>query len=255
MPGALAHALFVRPIESFARFWPQVIAKARGQKTQLAVVGAGAAGLELAIAAAHALGSPAGAAGTRVTLVTGGQAPGASFPAATQRRIAKALARLRVDVLEDACVGIESDEIRLASGARLACDLPLLAVGAQAPAWLAASGLALDGQGFMQVNAFQQSTSHAAVFAAGDVASRMDAPHAKSGVYAVRAGPPLLANLLSALNGQPLAPYRPQKRTLYLLSCGSQQAIAVWGGFSVQGAWVWRWKNSIDRRFVATYAT
>ena len=84
-----------------------------------------------------------------------------------------------------------------------------LLVGTQTPAWLASSGLVLDTQGFVRVNAFQQSTSHAAVFAAGDVASREDAPHARSGVYAVRAGPPLLANLLSVLNGQPLILYVP----------------------------------------------
>ena len=253
MPGAREHALFVRPIESFARLWPRVLDRAKRQKIHLAVVGAGAAGLELAMAAAYALRGSGCAAGSRVTLVTGGQAPGAAYPVVTRHRIAKALEHLRVEVLLDACIDMSSGQIGLASGAKLACDLPILAVGAQAPAWLASSGLALDAQGFAQVNAFQQSTSHAAVFAAGDVASRVDAPHAKSGVYAVRAGPPLLANLLSALNSQALAAYQPQGRTLYLLSCGGKQAIAAWGGFSMQGAWVWRWKNRIDRRFVATY--
>ena len=66
-----------------------------------------------------------------------------------------------------------SGHIRLATGAHLVCDLPMLAVGAQAPAWLGSSGLDLDTQGFAQVNAFQQSTSHAVVFAVGDVASRV----------------------------------------------------------------------------------
>ena len=192
------------------------------------------------MAAAHALGGSSCAAGNRVTLVSGGKAPGADFAMATQRRIADALQRLRVEVLLDTCVGMESGEIHLASGARLVSDLPLLAVGAQAPAWLAASALACDATGFVLVNACQQSTSHEAVFAAGDVASCVDAPHARSGVYAVRAGPPLLAKLRAVLNGQPLATYMPQKRSLYLLSCGGRRAIAVWGGFSTEGAWVWR---------------
>ena len=235
MPGASGHALFERPIESFAQLWLRVLDKAKGQKIHFSVVGAGAAGLELAMAAAYALSGPACVAGSRVTLVTGGQVPGAAYPVATQRRITKALDRLQIEVLLDTCTGMGSGHIRLASGAHLACDLPMLAVGAQAPAWLGSSGLDLDTQGFAQVNAFQQSTSHAAVFAVGDVASRVDAPHARSGVYTVRAGPPLLANLLSALNGQPLAAYQPQKRTLHLLLCGGKQAIAAWGGFSVQG--------------------
>ncbi|MDB5845339.1 MAG: hypothetical protein JWP79_2649, partial [Polaromonas sp.] len=254
MPGARAHALFVRPIEAFGQLWPRVAAMARQQKIHLAVVGAGAAGLELAMAAAHALGAPPSAPGSRVTLVSGAQAPGASYPAGVQRRIARALQRLGVEVVQGSCAGMAPGSLLLASGERLACDLPVLAVGAQAPAWLAGSGLGLDGAGFVAVNAFQQSTSHAEVFAVGDVASRVDAPHARSGVYAVRAGPPLLANLRAALQGQPLTTYRPQQRTLNLLSCGSRHAIAVWGGLSVEGAWVWRWKDRIDRRFVAGYA-
>ena len=254
MPGAREHALFVRPIEAFGQLWPRVSAMARQQKIHLAVVGAGAAGLELAMAAAHALGCPSCVPGSRVTLLSGAQAPGANYTASVQRRIARALQRLRIEVLAESCVGLDAGGITLGNGRRLACDVPLLALGAQAPAWLAGSGLALDAGGFVAVNAFQQSTSHPEVFAAGDVASRVDAPHARSGVYAVRAGPPLLNNLRAAWQGQPLQPYPPQKRTLNLLSCGGRHAIAVWGGLSVEGAWVWRWKDRIDRQFVARYA-
>lgn len=254
MPGAREHALFVRPMEAFSQLWPRVADMARQQPLHLAVVGAGAAGLELAMATAYALNGPSYAPGSRVTLVTGGPAPAANYSAGVQRRVVKALQRLRIDVLPDACVGVSAGEIMLASGERLACDAPLLAVGAQAPAWLAGSGLSLDEAGFVAVNSFQQSTSHPNVFAVGDVASRVDAPHARSGVYAVRAGPPLLANLRAAIKGQALTPYLPQKRTLNLLSCGGRYAIGVWGEISFEGAWVWRWKDRIDRQFVATYA-
>lgn len=253
MPGARQHALFVRPIEAFAQLWPRVLAMGQDGPIHLAVVGAGAAGLELAMAAAHALSSPAGPAGSRVTLVAGDQAPAANYPAAVQRRVLKALRRLGITVLPDTCVGVSPGEISLASGARLACDAPLLAIGAQAPGWLAGSGLALDEAGFLAVNPFQQSTSHPQVFAAGDVASRVDAPHPRSGVYAVRTGPPLLANLRAAMLAQPLAPYRPPTRTLNLLACGSRHAIGAWGPFSFEGEWVWRWKDRIDRAFMAKY--
>ncbi len=254
MPGAREHALFVRPIEAFGQLWPRVMAMAQQKKMRLVVVGAGAAGLELAMAAAHALRGAELAPGSRVTLLSGAQVPGASYPAGVQRRIARALQRLRIEVLAESCVGLHAGGMRLGNGQRLACDVPLLALGAQAPAWLSGSGLALDEGGFVAVNAYQQSTSHPAVFAAGDVASRIDKPHARSGVYAVRAGPPLLANLRAASQGKPLKPYRPQARTLNLLSCGGRHAIAVWGDLAVEGAWVWRWKNRIDREFVARYA-
>jgi NADH dehydrogenase FAD-containing subunit len=131
--------------------------------------------------------------------------------------------------------------------------VPILAVGTHAPVWLQGSGLALSDSGHVLVNAFQQSTSHPHVFAAGDVATRADAPHPKSGVYAVRAGPPLTHNLLAAHHGQPLKAWHPPARTLNLLSCGAGHAIASWGPLHAEGRWVWRWKDRIDRAFMAKY--
>jgi pyridine nucleotide-disulfide oxidoreductase family protein len=254
MPGAREHALFVRPIEAFGQLWPQVAEMGQGRAIHLAVVGAGAAGLELAMAAAHALQDPLYPPGSRVTLVTGGPTPAPNYPAGAQLRVQQALQRLRITVLADACVGVGLGEIMLASGSRLACDAPLLAVGSQAPVWLAGSSLSLDIAGFLAVNRFQQSTSHPQVFAAGDVARRVDVPHPRSGMYAARAGASLLANLRAALQAQALQAFPPPKRTLNLLSCGGQHAIAEWGGFSVEGRWVWRWKDRIDRQVVARYS-
>jgi len=253
MPGARKHALFVRPIEAFGQLWPQVMAMAQQQSLHLAVIGAGAAGLELAMAAAWALRAGHADAPHHVTLLTGGPPPAANYPAGVQRRIAAALRRLQITVLPDACAGMEPGQLVLASGARLACDAPLVAVGAMAPPWLAGSALALDDAGFVAVNAFQQSTSHPRVFAAGDVATRVDVAHPRSGVYAVRAGEPLLANLRAAMAGQTLAAWPPPARTLNLLACGDRYAIAAWGGLSFEGRWVWRWKDRIDRRFIARY--
>mgnify|MGYP001441048979 CR=1 FL=1 len=48
----------------------------------------------------------------------------------------------------------------------------------------------------MRVGATLQSLNHPNVFAAGDMIVRDDAPHPRSGVYAVRAGPVLAVNLL-----------------------------------------------------------
>ena len=66
-------------------------------------------------------------------------------------------------------------------------------------------------------------------------------------------GGELARNLERALAGQPLVPYQPQKRTLYLLATGSREAILSWGGLSASGHWVWRWKDWIDRRFMRQY--
>ena len=250
--GAREHALFVRPIEHFAQLWSALLALAQTRVLDVVVVGGGAAGVELAMALQHRLCVVA-ATPARVSLVTGGPAPLASHPAAVQARVKRALKRRQVTVFEDTCTQVRQDCVVLGSGARLACDAPVMAVGTSAPQWLRGSGLALDAQGFVNTSATLQSTSHAEVFAAGDVASRPDVPHPKSGVYAVRAGPPLAFNLRRFIGGGELLPYLPQQRSLNLLACGERFAIASWGPWAVQGRWVWRWKDHIDRAFVQQY--
>jgi len=252
MPGAAQHALMVRPIEVFAHLWPEVVGLARRQPVSVAVIGAGAAGIELLLAMRQRLQTE-GLPGSRFTLLAGGGEVGANYPPGVRRRIQRQLRKQGVTVLPDTCVGVEAGRLHLASGATLACDVPILAIGTHAPPWLRGCGLELSESGHVLVNACQQSTSHPEVFAAGDVCTRADQPHARSGVYAVRAGPPLAANLLAAHRGQPLKPHHPPANTLNLLSCGAGHAIASWGPLHAEGAWAWRWKDRIDRGFMAKY--
>jgi len=159
-----------------------------------------------------------------------------------------------VTLFREACVAVEAGALVLASGARLACDVPVMATGVGAPAWLRGSGLALDERGFVRTGPTLQSASHPEVFAAGDVAVRDDAPHPHSGVYAVRAGPPLALNLRRFIGAGALQPYMPQRRTLNLLSCGERRAIMAWGEWAAEGRWAWWWKDRIDRGFVRRFA-
>jgi selenide,water dikinase len=119
--------------------------------------------------------------------------------------------------------------------------------------WLAASALANDERGFVRVDDHLRSVSHAHVFATGDCATQDGHPHPRSGVYAVRQGPPLAYNLRAAATGMPLRPYRPQPLALALISTGTRHAVAVWGPIAFEGDWVWRWKDRIDRRFMRRY--
>lgn len=248
IPGAREHALFVRPMEQFVRLFDSLLALTQTRALSVVVIGGGAAGVELVLALQHRLGKT-----TRLSLVTGGKPPLASHPVAVQAGAMAALRRARVAVLQERCVEIRAEHVLLANGARLSSDAPIAVWGTSAAPWFSDSGLALDASGFVQTQATLQSTSHRDVFAVGDAASRANAPHPKSGVYAVRSGPPLFENLKRSCAGQPLITYEPQDKSLNLLACGDRYAMASWGDWSIQGRWVWWWKKWIDRRFVARY--
>jgi pyridine nucleotide-disulfide oxidoreductase family protein len=247
IPGAREHALFVRPIETFGGLWPQVVEMAQAKPLRITVVGAGTAGIEMAMAMRKRLPQAA------VTLLCGDTPLGSGYSEGVKARIKAALKRRKITTLQDNASCIRRNEMTLGSGATLACDIPLIATGAQAPAWLLDSGLVLDLQGFVAVDACQRSTSHPQVFSAGDASTRMDRTLARSGVYAVRAGPALTRNLAASISGQPLTEHQPPDKTLNLISCGDRYAIASWGKYSAEGRWVWWLKDWIDRRFVRRY--
>lgn len=242
VPGAAEHAQAVKPIaDLLARC-------ADAEPRAIAVLGAGAAGVEVAMALHHRW--PA----VRCTLVERGTAPLGGLGVRLQRSVGAELARQQIDVVTGAEVArIDGNTVHLADGRTIASDFTVLATGAAAPAWLRDSGLALDARGFIEVGATLQSTSHAEVFAAGDVATLSASPRPKSGVYAVRAGPPLAANIARMLAGLPPLDWHAQRHALMLLACGRRHAIAARGGWVLKGDWVWRWKDTIDRGFVRRF--
>jgi selenide,water dikinase len=69
----------------------------------------------------------------------------------------------------------------------------------------------------------------------------------------VRQGPPLATNLRRVVHDVALQTFVPQQHALALISTGDKHAIGSRGPFTVEGNWVWRWKDRIDRRFVAKY--
>lgn len=247
-----ANLLAIRPIESFVVDWMRQVElfKQMG-KASLAVVGGGAAGVELALAARYRLGLELGANNVQVILIAGsGLLPG--HGPSIVRQVTDTLARRQIELVIGYAAGCSSG-LQLSDGTTIPVECVIAATGVKPAAWLAESRLALAQDGFIAVQDGQQSVSHPEVFAAGDVASRIDSPHAKSGVYAVRAGPVLASNLNRALKGLVPLSYQPQKRSLYLLATGPREAIMSWGGLSASGSWAWKWKDWIDRRFMRQY--
>jgi pyridine nucleotide-disulfide oxidoreductase family protein len=246
-----ARLLPVRPVNAFMTRWSQFLnLQSAASAPTVAIVGGGAGGVELALAARAALLPICRAA--RVVLVAG---PHGLLPdhALRVRALArKALAERGVAVHAEFAQG-RLDGLALATGVVLSADLVIAATGSVAPAWLAQSGLDCTDQGHVSVGADLRSFSHPSIFAAGDIIQRSDRPLARSGVHAVKAGPVLAANLRTALTGAPLQHYQPSARTLYLLSLGDRRAIASWGGLAASGRLTWWFKDHIDRGFIARY--
>ena len=249
-----APLLPIRPLEQFAIGWKAIeAALIASGAARLAIIGGGAAGVELALAVDYALRRHLPAAKVSVVLVSSGPLLGGHAPGVVNR-VAKLL-KSRNIMLHAGRASGHNEGLILDNGELITCDCIIAATGVAPPAWLATSGLARCARGFIAVGDGQQSTSHKNVFAAGDVSSRIDAPHAKSGVYAVRAGPVLTMNLQRALNDKSPAPYQPQSRSLYLLATGPREAVLSWGPLAASGGWAWQLKDWIDRRFMRQYQT
>ena len=256
LPGASQHALPVRPIERFIQGCNSLVEHVRARpRTIITFVGGGAAGVELILALRRRLRRHVREGRAVLQLISASTSLLPGHPAGVGRRLEAQLAACGILYYPDRSVAaFLPDGVILHTGEEIESNFNLVATGGAAPPWPKRSGLATDAGGFISVNGFLQSTSHANVFAAGDVASMVDHPRPKSGVYAVRAGPPLADNLLRALVGRPLKRHAPQQRALYLISTGGHHAIASWGPFSWQGRWVWRWKDRIDRAFIARFS-
>ncbi|MEQ9121482.1 MAG: FAD-dependent oxidoreductase, partial [Alphaproteobacteria bacterium] len=249
--GADEFALSIKPLDRFLARLDEMD-RSLPDGARLAVAGAGAGGVVTALGLKRRFerqGKP-----VRMTLLSADAAILPGHADAVRARMLQALADAGVEVRTGAAVAaVAAEGATLADGAEVPAEVVVLATGAAAPAWLAASGLAVDDGGFVRVDRFLRSPSHPEVFAAGDCAAFDPRPLDKSGVYAVRAGPPLAGNLRRAAIGEPLEPWRPQRRTLALMSTGDGGAVVSYGRLAMSGRWAWRWKDRIDRRWMDKY--
>ena len=259
--GAAEHAVPVKPINDFNQRWQLLLERVRKHAggTRIAVVGAGAGGVELTLAMQYRLRKELRASGrnpdelsfhllTRDAVIL--PTLNASVRRAFERVLAKRGVRLHcnaeVNQVSPAC-------LHTAGGETVDADEIVWVTRAGGAPWLRETGLALDADGFIQVTDTLQTLTDPKVFAAGDIASMVNHPREKAGVFAVRQALPLAENLRRAVEGRTLKPYHPQSKWLALISTGDRYAVASRGALGFQGGWVWRWKDWIDRRFMLKF--
>ena len=260
--GAAEHALPVKPVNGFNERWQLLLERVRRHAgaTRIAVVGGGAGGVELTLAMQYRLRKELHAAGRKPDaisfhLLTRDAVILPTHNARVRRAFERALAERGVVLRCNAEVKqVSATRLRTASGETVDADEIVWVTRAGGAPWLRETGLALDADGFIQVTDTLQTVTDPKVFAAGDVASMVQHPREKAGVFAVRQGPPLAENLRRIVAGIALKPYRPQSTWLALISTGDKYAVASRGALGFQGAWVWRWKDWIDRRFMLKFS-
>jgi selenide,water dikinase len=263
IPGANTIGIGVKPVRDFLDGWStvqqQIITETNS--FHLAVVGGGAASVEVALACQYRLGKEMGEdirLKLKITIYCNDNTLLISHNRQVQKRFNTILAERGIEIklnhrVTSATQTSKNKQLQFVDQTAIEADEIIWAIHAGSPTWAKESGLECDNNGFISVNQYLQSSSHKNVFAAGDVAHFLPQSLAKSGVYSVRAGKQLSNNLRSYMTDKPLEPFIPQKRFLSLLMTGDKQAVASKGRFCVSGAWVWRWKDSIDRRFMAKF--
>ena len=251
VPGAREHAIAVKPVSSLRQRWQQTLDNWPGREhpVRVTVVGGGAGGTEMTLAIHTALARRGLQA--KISLLCAA-ALLAGYPAALRAAMRRRLNDAGVDVQEHSRVSqVSAGQLLTASAQPF--DLLFWCTGAVGAHWLSDSGLALNERHFIRIDHHLRAVGHANIFAAGDCAVIDAQPLPRAGVYAVRQAKTLAANLHRAIAGQPLQRWRPQKKFLSLLAAGGRDAAGSRGALTVQGAWVWRWKDRIDRRFMRLF--
>ena len=250
VPGAAEHVIPVKPISTFQSRFDAFLAKARSEDgvVDLGVVGAGAGGIELVLALRYRLAQEGIDARCHV-FADDGVLP--SHSDAVRVRFEAILRDAGVIVHRGFRVArVEADGVLDGEGTKVPLTAVFWVTNAAPQSWLQETGLSTDGAGFLRVRETLQTESHDDVFAVGDTAVMTGHPRPRAGVFAVRQGPPLAANLRALAEGKPLRPFVPQSKFLALISTGPKHAVASRGGSAYAGRWVWHWKNWIDRRFM-----
>jgi selenide, water dikinase len=262
IPGVDKYTLPVKPIDHFLKRWEELletVVNSTDKKYHLAVVGGGAGGVEMALATQFYLqqtlaekGRPADC--LKVDLYCSSECILPTHNKRARKKFERVFKQRHIQIHNNHRIEeVQKKQLIDSDGQEYRADAVLWVTNASAAEWLAKTGLAVDEKGFIAVNDCLQSTSHENIFAAGDIAAVLNHPREKSGVFAVRQGPPLAHNLERVVQNKLLKTFKPQKNFLGLISTGDQYAIASHSNWSLEGAWLWKIKDWIDRRFVSKF--
>lgn len=256
--GVKEFAVPVKPIAEFYQYWQQKssLIQEQNQGQEIVVVGGGAGAVEIMLAMAHFFeANPAMAGKNRYKLLYKNDRLLPEYSDSVVKKVEQACEKFNIKCCPSFSVTkVEKNNLYNADYDKESFDLLFWCTQASAAKWLINSGISCNQDGFVRVNAYLQSIDDPDVFAAGDIAHMDMNPRPKAGVYAVRQGPYLYENLKRRILGEGLLRYKPQRHFLSLLALGERRAVGMRYPFpAFFGKWVWRWKDRIDRKFMAQF--
>ncbi len=233
VPGAQAHAMTLRHLDSAVRLRRRLDALARRGGGQVVVVGGGLTGVELAseIAARHPGRFHLTIAQAAATVLPDEDAGLAAY---AERMLEQAAIEVRRG---ESVARVLPHGVQLTSGASLVADLVVWTGGVRGNPLPQAAGLPVDGRGRVRVLPTLEVDGHPGLFAAGDVASVPGAgghPLPPTAQLAVQEGRLAARNILRLRAGRQPEPLRPRILGM-TASLGASRGIARLGRLRLKG--------------------
>lgn len=251
LPSGPSAVIPVKPIENLYTAGRALEHCMKTQSLRVLVVGGGPAGVEIA-GNLEGLAERTGGS-LHITLVS--QSPLLErFMPRVRGIVAESFARRKIRILENATIShFTETKAILESGETIAFDKAFNATGIRPSGVFRRSGIPTGQDGGLLVNKYLQCVNYPDIYGAGDCIAFAPRPLDRVGVYAVRQGPILYANLQACLSGAPLTAFRPQHRYLSILNLGDGRGVAVRGAFVYNGRLAFRLKDFIDRMFMRRF--
>jgi selenide, water dikinase len=256
IPGVKEYAIAAKPIPDFLSAWKQFIQSIEqdNRSISIGIVGGGAGGVELALTLQVQLQKIL--VKTEIHLFHRQQELMNGYPPIVRKRFEQLASDRGIQLhLNESVIELDRQMVKCQSGLNIACDLIIWVTQAAAATWIRGSGLATDDRGFILIDEHLRSISHPDIFASGDIATQIDKPCPKAGVFAVRQGGILGDNIRNAIANRSLKSFHPQRKYLSLIGIGNFQAVAIWGDLYLgKSRLFWIWKDWIDRRFMSKFS-
>jgi selenide,water dikinase len=261
LSGFSEFGIAAKPLDHFAQCWQQFLQEVKqgSKRPQVAILGGGVAGAELALAMAYALRN---IPETTIDLIDRSEILSEMHPRTRQIVLQKLKAYPIRLHSETTILRLSENHVHIQQGTVEESAIPssftLSAAGARPYEWLQSLGSDTNPfqlhEGFICVDTYLRSTDPK-IYAVGDCAHMTATPRPKAGVYAVRQAPILYKNLVAELQEKPeqRQAYQPQKDYLKLMSLGEKKAVADKLGIQFSGKWVWNLKNRIDQKFMSQF--